>query len=505
MYLLENEYEALHYTMCEGKGTFVESYAGVDKESFYALQYRLKEDGYTVVSAYDLWQNTFAVMEKGGDAVYLAYYPSIREMRAVSEPNSAYLTFADTPGKCRVQPLITQIDLEDFGLSYVIRLSDGRFILLDGGWMFEPEADKLMQCLREQSPDAKPVIAAWIMTHPHLDHYRAYFPFAEKYAGQYVLERFIYNFPDAVEENVPLMPELASKADKEMEFLPLFDEAVAKSGVPVYRAHTGQKYKFADTEIEILSSPDDTLIVPVNFNDISLMMKMHIAGQTVLWTGDAQFGKAKMADRWGTYLKSDMYQMAHHGFNGGEIRSYNLIDPTVLLWPGFDFDCFGAPCYWNDFNQHILYNLNVQDVITGGRGTVTLALPYTPRKNGRKLLFDRIEHFQKGAGVKTWIFDGMTKKDCIFTIYALNGANEVYADLIFENSGKKVTDIKISLRGQISEKNLFDPADADPDALFFNRTALAKVEITEEDVFTVRFRSERPIIVKGTKEPLYFA
>jgi len=343
------------------------------------------------------------------------------------------------------------------------------------------------------------------MTHPHLDHYRAYFPFAEKYAGQYVLERFIYNFPDAVEENVPLMPELASKADKEMEFLPLFDEAVAKSGVPVYRAHTGQKYKFADTEIEILSSPDDTLIVPVNFNDISLMMKMHIAGQTVLWTGDAQFGKAKMADRWGTYLKSDMYQMAHHGFNGGEIRSYNLIDPTVLLWPGFDFDCFGAPCYWNDFNQHILYNLNVQDVITGGRGTVTLALPYTPRKNGRKLLFDRIEHFQKGAGVKTWIFDGMTKKDCIFTIYALNGANEVYADLIFENSGKKVTDIKISLRGQISEKNLFDPADADPDALFFNRTALAKVEITEEDVFTVRFRSERPIIVKGTKEPLYFA
>ena len=36
-------------------------------------------------------------MKKEGELVLIAYYPAIEEMRVVTEPNSAYFLFKDTP------------------------------------------------------------------------------------------------------------------------------------------------------------------------------------------------------------------------------------------------------------------------------------------------------------------------------------------------------------------------------------------------------------------------
>lgn len=505
MYLFENEYKSILYTADEGKGSIVESYAGVEKEVMADLLKRLKKDGYKNVDTYDIWKNSFATYAKNGDAVYVAYYPDIKEMRIVSEPESQYLTFKDTPGKCSVKPLITQIDLTDFGLSYVIRMADGRFIIFDGGRIREEEADSLIACLRAQTPTEKPIIAAWIMTHPHLDHYYAYFPFEEKYADECVIERFIYNFPDVTEKNIEIFSELA-RPEREMKHLPLFEEAVKRSGAPVYRAHTGQKYKIGDLEFEILASPDDAFMNPSKFNAISLAMKVVIAGQTVLWTGDSQFPTVKMADRWGEYLKSDIYQVTHHGFPGGDIRAYSFIDPTVCLWPSFDYDSFGNHFYYNEFNLHLIYNLHVKDILIGGGGTITIEMPYTPRENGKKLFFDRIEHYQKRLGACTWVFDGLTKADANFTFFAFGGAKEVYADLYFEDSDKIVKDVKFTLDGKVRKKNLFaDAEESYRDARGYNLKALGVTEIADDEVFTVMFKAERPLIIRGVKAPLYFA
>ena len=505
MYLLEKEYGTLLYNECEGKDTFVESYKGVEKETFYALLCRLKNDGYTVVSTYDLWKNTFAVLKKNGDAVYLAYYPNVREMRAVTEPRSAYLSFSDTSGEPCVTPLITQVDLTDFGMSYVIRLTDGRFIIFDGGRIREQEADSLMACLRQQSPAEKPVIAAWFMTHPHLDHYYAYLTFEEKYAGEYVVENFIYNFPDVTEKSIELIPQLALPGREDVH-LPLFDKAVMRSGAKVYRAHTGQKYAFGDVAFEILSSPDDALVPPVNINSISLVAKVEIAGQTILWTGDCQFPAAKMADRWGEYLKADIFQVTHHGFPGGDIRAYSFVDPSVLLWPSFDYDSYGNHFYYNEFNLHLINNLHVKDILMGGGGTITIELPYTPRENGKKLFFDRIAHFQNRLGVCTWVFDGLTKAEANFTFFAFGGAKEVFADVYFEDSDKIIKDIKIIFDGKkVVKKHLFDAEDTMRDVLGYNSKALRVTEVADDEVFTVMFKAERPLIIRGEKAPLYFA
>ena len=109
---------------------------------------------------------------------------------------TSYFSYTDRFRGDMMAPQITQVHLEDFGLSYVIRLSDGRFIIFDGGWNFEPDRNRLFECLKAGSPDEKPVIAAWILTHPHGDHYLCFLGFMEQYGDQVVIEKFLFNFPE---------------------------------------------------------------------------------------------------------------------------------------------------------------------------------------------------------------------------------------------------------------------------------------------------------------------
>lgn len=104
---------------------------------------------------YEIADNRFMIFEKDGAMVLISYYPAIEQMRIVAETESSYWSFIDEKFPEKVRPLITQINLEDHGLSYLVRLCDGRFIIFDGEWEFEVEADKLIDALREQSPHKK--------------------------------------------------------------------------------------------------------------------------------------------------------------------------------------------------------------------------------------------------------------------------------------------------------------------------------------------------------------
>jgi hypothetical protein len=41
----------------------------------------------------------------------------------------------------------------------------------------------------------------------------------------------------------------------------------------------------------------------------------------------------QLALMYGSYLKSDVLQVAHHGLTGAEITSYQFINPDVCFWP----------------------------------------------------------------------------------------------------------------------------------------------------------------------------
>ena len=81
-------------------------------------------------------------------------------------------------------------------MCYVLRLTDGSFMIIDSGYNTDAEAENLYNLLRENTPDGqKPVISAWFITHLHNDHFGGLIRFATKYSGDVDVKAFYYNFP----------------------------------------------------------------------------------------------------------------------------------------------------------------------------------------------------------------------------------------------------------------------------------------------------------------------
>ncbi len=497
----------LKYREDEGGGAVVCSFCEVRERDYFAYLASLSKDGYEKREEYSLGTSAVAIFERGGDMLHTVYFPEIREARVVTEPSSAYLSFSDSQRAARVSPLMTQIDLEDFGTSVVFRLPDGRFIIYDGGREFELDADKLVQCLREQSPDGKPTVAAWIMTHPHCDHYRCFVTAYEKYPDAFTVQRFIYNFNDLGESDFERVPGLR----KEAEWIERFEACVKRTGAAVYRAHTGQVYEFSGARLEMLSTPDDTLLTPVtDINSLSLVVKMTVAGQVIMMCADAFLGAMNLAGRYGEYLKSDILQPPHHMFVGGNIDAYNFIDPAVCVVPSFEDDVFARISPYQKAckteNLHLFYNLNVEEFFTGSTGNVVLTLPYKPRSNGRKLYLDKLEKYRKSMGAETWFFMNLCTDDCDFSL--VNTSCEpavVFVELYGEDIPTGyIHAIKITASPmKVTNINLLNPDDADGDALYHNPHSLAKKGVSDGATFTAQFRSDIPIVIKGKRPADY--
>ena len=80
----------------------------------------------------------------------------------------------------------------------LIRLTDGRFIIVDGGHNKAACATELIEVMKEQSKEyAKSLsditIAAWIVTHAHGDHYGALLNYYNNFRTMKV-ERILVNF-----------------------------------------------------------------------------------------------------------------------------------------------------------------------------------------------------------------------------------------------------------------------------------------------------------------------
>ena len=171
------------------------------ESSFEQVAKTLLEEGYIRnESGYTGTVHRYEAFLKDGEGVFVNYFKNTSVLSVAYEKDCAYFDFADNLGPIVVKPQITQIHLEDFGMSYAIRLSDGRYIVIDGGREFEPDAQRLYNCLKEGSPFDTPVIAAWIFTHPHSDHFHCFIKFFDMYQGKVDIERFLYYFPERDDE-----------------------------------------------------------------------------------------------------------------------------------------------------------------------------------------------------------------------------------------------------------------------------------------------------------------
>ncbi|MBO5270986.1 MAG: MBL fold metallo-hydrolase [Clostridia bacterium] len=221
----------------------------------------------------------------------------------------------------------------DCGMGYVFRLTDGSFVIIDGGMPWPatiPEAfyDRLV----ELAEGKRIVVSAWILTHAHPDHTRVYVELSKSHGVDIDVRRVIYNFPGCL---MQLGSTHRNWCENEVRFV---EEANARyaSKPEFIRAYTGQHYQLPDMQIDMLFTLDDFKqpFFPLNFNATSLIFRITAMGQTFMFLGDGDpTSIGILSAKYGSALKSDVVQVAHHGYYGGTKEGYDLIDAPIVLWP----------------------------------------------------------------------------------------------------------------------------------------------------------------------------
>ena len=471
----------------------------VDISEFNAYIEYFTEKSFVECERYAKNGHSFAALSCESIGVFLNYFESIRELTVVLEQDCKYFSYEDTRGSAAVKAQITQIALEDFGMSYAIRLPDGRFILIDGGREFEPDADKLYDRIKADSPFDTPVVAAWIMSHPHSDHYFCFMPFMEKYADSVKIEKFILNFPEV--DDFVHYPKLERYP---LDYMPRMYELIEKTGAPLYTAHTGQIYRIGDAVCEMLSSMDNTIHLSSNINAISLVIKMELEGQTILWMTDASTSAAKLPERYASCLKADILQIPHHGFQCGtpeaEIEVYDLIKPKVCFLPAMDYNAYSFFCIHRAGTHHLMWLDCVEEIITG-EVERTITLPYVAPTEAKREHESKAILGLESCGAKVWIFSELSTgdpEDLVFTILnTIVVKTDVWIELFFEDQTRVVRFIKAEIPSGSIRRICIVGDEVDGDARFYNPDSLKIKGVPEGVPFVARFMSHTPIVVSN--------
>ena len=344
--------------------------------------------------------NRFAGFTGKGGSFAVNFTGANGYLRLTAEPEKNYFPGGDGKYEKKTTPLLTMIGRRfstsstylgyDAGAGLecmMIRLSDGRFIVIDGGVSDNGNASyasAIYAKMLEQAPGGNsPVIAAWFITHSHADHVGGFKSFLSIYNGKVKIESVMMNLPsdadcrEANDEGISSYTSLRSAMGGNIP------------DTPVYKLRTGQKFGIADAVIEVFYTQEDFVTktrtigsVKNNWNNSSLIFSVDIAGQRIMFPGDSQeIPNNLTAEVFGAALKSDILQVCHHGGIGGTNSFYACVDPAVALYTTSDVlvPVYIATFQYNDYlvsRLHVVEYWNAHDRIT------EFPLPYTPAGSG---------------------------------------------------------------------------------------------------------------------------
>jgi hypothetical protein len=231
------------------------------------------------------------------------------------------------------------------GMSIFFSLSDGSFLVVDGGQgndTVSADAEHLYRRLREKADEngvEDIVVSAWVFTHSHGDHTCFIRRFLPDYCDRVTVREFWFN---PVGNCDWMLSRLAT-------FYP---------DTPVVALKAGEERQLADVKVEVLLTPEaieefEPKAFALDYNNSSLILRLHIDGKTVLLTGDAsEQAMAYLNAHFDAEdLKCDVLQVPHHGFfksrnrnneswrrdkmysDDQTIAAYAKIAPSVALFP----------------------------------------------------------------------------------------------------------------------------------------------------------------------------
>lgn len=237
--------------------------------------------------------------------------------------------------------------------SYVIKTSNGKLIVIDGGVDGEgkdrpPYMPAALRAIMGVGEGEYFEVEAWFLSHAHKDHMNELSKMLNAYSEEsnYKINNIYFDFPEFSSSDYP-----AANADMDISQL---KENINKYGsvigatVPDGSTYydelngsvinsasvaKGLSFEIDGVKIDVLQtwSPADGTS---NLNDTSLVLRVTIGEQTVLFLNDlGTIGGQRLLTTYGDQLKSDIVQMAHHGQAGVSKIVYKTIDADVHLWP----------------------------------------------------------------------------------------------------------------------------------------------------------------------------
>lgn len=357
----------------------------------------LKKDGATVMNQYSFESNNYTLFSNDRYSAYVSYLPMENAIRTFVGPaDTKYPLQTEATESDASTPSLWQLEIANLvsgangGMSYVIKLTDGSFIVIDGGYNTSDDADNLYKLLKENTDDGKvPTISGWFISHLHEDHYGALIRFSSMYASSTDVKAFYYNFPGA---------SVSASSNS-------IDSGVAKSIVAAMKKwksaerydtlHSGMTIGFAGATVDVICTHED--VYPQTFtdgNDTCTVIAVTVAGQRILFLADARDSQSVIMTNTipAKTLKADIVQFSHHGYEGCSVGLYRTVGASVVLWPmniignqsGKPEEVFKG-WYNNSMaaNKFIRESSMVKKIIVAGAGTEKLELPYVP--NGERV------------------------------------------------------------------------------------------------------------------------
>ena len=227
------------------------------------------------------------------------------------------------------------------GMCYIIRLLDGTFVIVDGGWDDNIICNRIYNTLKAYAPEPERiVVSGWIITHPHMDHYGAirYIANNQSTYKDLSVEKVIYAFPPAayLEQN--------NLTDKVTAFYNAVSKLKQSNGQPTATVIASKtvdgKYETIDIngakmDPYYAAGEDFDQTAPVNAS--SLVFRLRTGGNSFLFTGDMTGEIAELIKS--TVPAVDFYQIPHHGCEdetgkGDQLKEFYLATKArYVLFP----------------------------------------------------------------------------------------------------------------------------------------------------------------------------
>ncbi len=340
----------------------------------------LEAVGYKRLSESTLPGGIFYVYTDGTAKLTVSLRHDHKELRVISEPMPKVPDFSKMGEKKFSAVTLTQFSTHSShsevcstasGMGYVFRLTDGRLIVIDGGFHspgFDNDYPEFLKLLREVSGEEKPRVAAWLITHCHLDHYGVLLQMKPEDAD---IDAYLFTFPQEGICDGACLDLINNLRDYEEKKLPL---------------HAGDRYDFGDAVLDVYYTCEeaemyDSMPMRNDGNNQSMIFSLTIEGQKIVFVGDAYNQAERLAVGMGKEaLKADICQIGHHGrVPQRDDFFYEHVAPKVALWPA---------CYAQIDHDHAKYGADtwvlgekstVVDHYVAYDGNATLTLPYTPK------------------------------------------------------------------------------------------------------------------------------